>query len=153
MCMDLQRLVTLSKPAVDRSAFHVGFPDDPRSFCSDKSGPAACASPMPFIPAGSFSGRVSINARKFSRSNFDISILSACARPFFSPRSQQSRWSCRYAPRPASFPLGSTRSPSGVRTMRINARFARVWRHPTQVRCGTCLTRLAVFFTTSTSLR
>lgn len=53
--------------------------------------------------------------------------------------SQQLRRSCRYAPRPASLPVGSIRAPSSTRTMRIRLRLGKTWRQPTQVRWGTCL--------------
>jgi hypothetical protein len=65
-------------------------------------------------------------------------ILSAFANDPFRLFSQHERRLCRYAPRPASFPVKSTCTPSGRRTKRTIVRFARMVRHPTQVRCGMC---------------
>jgi hypothetical protein len=65
-------------------------------------------------------------------------ILSAFANDPFRLFSQHERRLCRYAPRPASFPVKSTCTPSGRRTKRTIVRFARMVRHPTQVRWGMC---------------
>ncbi len=81
------------------------------------------------------------------------SVFSAWAKVPLIPRSQQERRLCRYAPLPAALPVGSIMIPCGVRTTRINDRFGKICRHPTQVRCGICLTLLPVLFVTCHSLK
>ena len=80
------------------------------------------------------------------------SVFSAWAKVPFMPRSQQDRRLCRYAPLPAALPVGSIRIPLRCRTTLIRDRFGKIWRHPTQVRCGICLTLLPVLFVTCHSL-
>src|SRR5579884_1745754 len=62
-------------------------------------------------------------------------------RPSRSARSTQASWGHTYAPRPATLPVGSTRtSPEGVRTTRTSSRFGRISPQATHCRFGTCRT-------------
>lgn len=83
-----------------------------------------------------------------ARSSAVNSALSACIKAPFIPCAQHSRRSCKYAPRPANFPVGSTCTPSAVRTIRTICLFGKTSRHPTQVLWGTCFTRWTGFFVT-----
>ena len=92
------------------------------------------------------SGRPDINSSSRCRSSRVNVVFKALASPPFRPRSQHDFWLCKYAPRPASFPVGSINTPSSNRrTTRMSVRFASTVRQPTQVRCGTCLGGLLGF--------
>lgn len=84
-------------------------------------------------------GRLDIKSSSLCWSSRERVTLSPLASEPLNPRSQHDFVLCKYAPRPFIFPVGSIKTPSGRRTMRVIVRLASTVRQPTQVRWGICL--------------